>query len=171
MKEVRNTHRKYWFLAAAVFLIAGLFAVSMVGADGGGACYGTYLVDTGQTEGLWTLAKDGTVQVTDSAEVIFGFSHEQGAWKHTLDREAKATFLDFTFDPNSPSPVGYARVDADFVYSNDCNSLSGTLDLWIYGPSEDPLDRSTGGFQAGDDILHRPPHQPLAAMPMRPGNK
>lgn len=146
----RNKGRKFWFYAVLVVimsLIVGLFGVSVVGAKGNGgrACYGTYLVDLGQSEGIWTLSKDGTVQVTDSAEVVFGFSHQQGSWKHTVAKEAKATWLDFAFDPDAVAPAGYSRIDADFVFGKGCDTFAGTLDRWSYGPGEDPLDRTTGG--------------------------
>jgi hypothetical protein len=121
------------------------------GPDGGGPCYGTYLVDLGQSVGIWTLSRDGTVQVTDSAEEFIGFSHEQGAWTHTDGQNAKATFIDMTFDTNGALPAGYARADAELAFGDGCDDLTGTLDLRAYGSAGDPLD-PTDGFQIGEDI-------------------
>lgn len=101
--------------------------------------------------GIWTLTKDGTVSVTDSAEVFIGYSHAQGAWRNTGERQAKATFIDLTFDPNGPLPAGYARVDADIAFADGCDSLTGTIDLSVYGSTGHPLDPA-GGFQVGQDI-------------------
>lgn len=152
--EARNTGKRFWFYAllfAAILLVMALFGVNMVGADGGGPCYGTYLVDLDQSVGIWTLTKDGTMSVTDSAELFIGFSHEQGAWINTGDRQARVTFIDLTFDPNGSLPAGYARTDAEIAFGEGCDSLTGTLDLWVFSSAGDPLDPTTG-FQIGDDI-------------------
>lgn len=154
INEARSMGRRFWFYAlvfAAILLLIGLSGVSMVSAEGGGPCYGTYLVDLDQSVGIWTLSKDGSVLVTDSAEQFIGFSHEQGAWTHTVERQARATFIDLTFDPNGPLPAGYARIDANLAFADGCDSLDGTLDIRVYGESGDPLD-PTGGFQIADDI-------------------
>ena len=39
----------------------------------------------------------------------------------------------------------YGRVDAELEFGSACESLTGTLDVWVYEPTEDPLDRTTGG--------------------------
>ena len=91
----------------------GVFGINEAGAKsngkGRGACYDTYLVDNpaGESEGIWTLSQDGTVQVTDSVQELFCFSHQQGVWRHKTGREAKATFINFTFNPNGSEPAGY----------------------------------------------------------------
>jgi len=152
--EARSMGKRFWFyalLSAAILLGMALFGVNMVGADGGGPCSGTYLVDLDQSIGIWTLTKDGTILVTDSAEQFIGFSHEQGAWINTGERQARATFIDLTFDPNGALPVGYARADATLAFAVGCDSLTGTLDLRVYSSIGDPLD-PTGGFLIGDDI-------------------
>jgi hypothetical protein len=154
INEAGSMGKRFWFyalLSAAIVLGMALFGVNMAGADGGGPCYGTYLVDQGESVGIWTLTKDGTMSVTDSAEVFIGFSHEQGAWINTGDRQARATFINLTFNPNGSLPAGYARIDATLAFEEGCDSLSGTLDLRVYGSSGDPLDPN-GGFQIGNDV-------------------
>jgi hypothetical protein len=155
MQRVDRQNLNPWLIiAAAIVLLLAIPATrsfAAEGQDGGGACYGTYFVDLGQSVGIWTLSKDGTVQITDSAEVFLGFSHEQGAWQHTGDREARATFIDLTFDPNGSLPAGYARADAELTYADGCDSLTGALDLRVYGSTGDPLDPN-GGLLIGDDI-------------------
>jgi hypothetical protein len=126
-------------IATIILLIAGLTTASNAGAKGASSCFGTYLVDVTQSEGIWTLSQDGTVQVTDSNEQLFSFSHQQGSWESTGSKTAKMTFLDFTFDPDTSAHNGYARSDAELAFEKDCGSFSGALDLRIYGLSGDPL--------------------------------
>jgi hypothetical protein len=140
-------------IVMALLIIAGLTTSSRAGAKGAASCFGTYLIEfDNQSEGTWTLSIDGTAHATDSAEQVFGFSHLQGSWKSS-GKTAMVTLLNFTIDPNSVEPAGYARVDAEVTFGNGCESITGVYDLWLYGSAEDPLDRTTGGFQGGDDLV------------------
>ena len=139
-------------LASILLIIVGLAGANLAAAQGAAACDGTYLVEVGQSEALWSFSKDGIFQATDSAEIFLGFSHQQGAWRHAGANQAKATWLDFSFNPTASTPAGYARIDADLFFDNGCDTLTGTLGLRLYGPSDDPLDPAAG-FPVGDDIL------------------
>jgi hypothetical protein len=141
IKISKNKRLRFLILSMVTILLltAGIVSVSIANAKVK-ICPGTYLVDLGQSAALWTLSEDGNFQGSDSAEIFLGFSHAQGAWEQTGVRTASATWLDISFDANAGTPAGYARVDADLVFSSDCETLSGTLDLRIYAPTEDPLD-------------------------------
>lgn len=143
----------YWiFVAAIIILIVGSAGVSLAQDDVSGrrACSGTYLVDLGQSEALWTLSRDGAILITDSAEQVYGFSHQQGAWRRTSAGEIRATWLDFNFDANAPTPASYSRIDASLVFARDCDTFSGSLDLRNYLPTDDPLDPTGGEFVIED---------------------
>ena len=131
-------------IATVLLLIVGFATAKIAGAKKVSSCVGTYLVELveSESEAIWTISQDGTFQGTDSAEQAVGFSHQQGAWESAGSKRAKATWLDFLFDPD---PYSYARVDAKLAFGSDCESMTGTLDGWVYEPSEDPLDRTTGG--------------------------
>lgn len=138
------------FIAAVLLLIVGYATAEIAGAKKANTCFGTYLVDVTESEALWTISQDGMFQGTDSAEQTLIFSHQQGAWVSTGSNKAKATWLDF---PTAPAAHSYARVDAELTFGSDCESMTGTFDVWLYLPSEDPLDRTTGGEQV---IYDRP---------------
>jgi hypothetical protein len=151
--EISQNKSKLIFIVAMatiLLLIVGFTSVNIAGAKVK-TCDGAFLVDLGQSEALWTLSKEGIFHGTDSAELFLGFSHAQGAWRQTGLRTAKATWLDFNFDPYASAPAGYARIDADLVFGSNCETFSGTLDLRLYGSSDDPLDPS-GGSLALDDL-------------------
>ena len=155
--EAWSTGKKFWFyalLATVLIFVVGSFGVSAVNAQGGGACHGTYLVDIpdGNSVGIWTLSNDGTAQVTDSAELAYKFSHQQGAWEVVKGQKAKATFIDIDFDDSNSAPRGYARIDAGFAFGDRCETLAGTLDVWLYESTEDPLDLTTGGILENEDF-------------------
>lgn len=151
--EISQNKSKLIFIVAMatiLLLIVGFTSVNIAGAKVK-TCDGTYLVDLGQSEALWTLSKDGVFHGTDSAELFLGFSHAQGAWRQTGVKTVKATWLDFNFDPYTEVPEGYGRIEADLIFGSDCDTFSGTLDLRLYGSLEDPLD-PTEGFLALDDL-------------------
>ena len=155
-RNTRNMGRAFVYIviATVLLLFMGIVTTNIAGAKKVYSCTGTYLVDIGEgetrTEGIWTISQDGTFQGTDSAEQVFGFSQQQGAWVSNGSYQAKATWLDFSFDPNLPTPGGYVRVDAEFIFGSDCESMTGTLDVWFYLDTEDPLDRTTGGTSSSD---------------------
>ena len=131
-------------LIAATIAVIGLVGISAAGAqDGGGACHGTYFVDveSAQSKALWSFNKDGTFQGTDSAESAVPFSHQQGAWQHTIARKVKATWLDFNF-----GTTNMARVDAEIEFDDRCLTFAGEFSLrtYDYGLNEDPLDPTDG---------------------------
>ena len=153
VKSIFQKNSRVIFIAAATFLLVviGLVSVSFAGARGAASCDGTYLVVIGQgesqTEALWTFSKDGTFQGTDSAQIAFNFSHQQGVWTHTGANKAKATWLDFNFATSpEPKPDSYARVDAELAFDHGCDTLSGTLDLRFYALGQDPLDPKGGSY-------------------------
>ena len=141
--------KKFGFITLLVVAVLG---IGVVGAEnitlGGGDCYGTYVVDVGAWQGIWTFSKDGTFQGTNSAEQVFDFSHQQGAWTHSMDRNIRATWIDFTYDKRG-NPTAFGRDDAELTFENGCQYLKGTTDVRIYGLTEDPLD-PTGGSPVRD---------------------
>ena len=132
-------------IASVLILIVGLTTANNAGAKGAASCFGTYLIefDNNQSVGIWSLSNVGTAHATDSAEQVFGFSHLQGSWKSKGDT-ANVTLLNITINPSATTPLGYGRVDAELTFGENCESTTGTYDVRLYGPLEDPLDRTIG---------------------------
>ena len=143
----RNKKLTYALIIAAMISVMGLVGVSVAGAnDGGGACHGTYYVevDSGSNYALWTFNQDGTFQGTDSAETEILISHQQGAWQHTRAREAKATWLDFSFfDFSGSKATRVARVDAELEFGDGFQTFDGDYKGAVYTLGQDPLDPTT----------------------------
>lgn len=141
--------RKSPTLIVSLFLF---FAISASGpVDARDSCMaGTYLVKEGSgTQSLWTLSDDGTLQITSSSQIVFNFSHIQGAWRQTKRHHARAVGLDFNFmtEPvgNGVPPASIARLDISLSFSRNCREMQGDFELRFFdSETEDPLDLSTG---------------------------
>ena len=135
-------------IAMVLLLVVGFATAKITGAKKVSSCSGTYLVEVDTlSEAIWTISQDGTFHGTDSAEKAFSSSHQQGAWVSAGSKRAEATWLNFTLGLGEQFPLGYARVDAELEFDTDCESLTGTLDVWLYESDENPLDKTTGGEQ------------------------
>ena len=126
-------------LASILLFITGLTSANLVKARGAAPCDGTYLVEYSEIKNLWSLSKDGTVQVTDTQELELNLSHAQGAWQRAGARKVKAIWLAFLIDSSFPG-LSYGRVDADITFEYGCDTIKGTFDVREYSINEDPLD-------------------------------
>ena len=113
------------------------------------SCVGTYLIDFGGGEALWTFSADGTVQATDAGEdgrpgLFDPFSHQQGAWTATADFVAKATTLNFRFAGDFGPGGDVARTDMTYTPTSDCTAMAFDFDLRFYAPGQDPLNPNDG---------------------------
>lgn len=137
----------------ALILLSALaipgWALPAAAANGGGCTPGVYLVEEASgTQSLWSMASDGTIHTTSSAQGPLGFGDGYGRWKQTRNLRIESTVLDFTYSKNSTGsgipPASVARIDAKFSFSERCKRLEGSFELRFFDPAtEDPLDPST----------------------------
>jgi hypothetical protein len=135
--------------------LAAVMPSSMAIAWGGRACIGTYLVAEGSSEAqrLWTLSADGTFQGTASSEAEFSFSHQQGTWKATGRRSARAVVLDFYFIDTGEYET--ARLDINLGFSDRCRNLEGDFEIRFFAQGEDPLAPPVGPPDLADTFTGR----------------
>ena len=144
-------------LTVLLALLVSTVQASAAPTAGTPNCVGTYLVvENSDVQSLWTLSRDGTTQVTSSAEdAVPSFSHQQGAWRRVPSGPVNVTTLDFPVD-GTYAPTTVARVDAVLAFSNACQDVSGSLELRTYAvPAEDPLDPSAGTFVLSETFTGR----------------
>lgn len=106
------------------------------------SCFiGTFLVQEGNgAQSLWTFSPGGVMFITSSAQEALSFTDEQGAWKKTGSREAVATALDFSFNPDG-SLANIAKVNSDIIFTGrGCGNIEGSFTVSFYAPGVDPLD-------------------------------
>ncbi len=106
------------------------------------SCFiGTFLVQEGNgAQSLWTFSPGGVMFITSSAQEALSFTDEQGAWKKTGKREAVATALDFSFNPDG-SLANIAKVNSDIIFTGrSCGNIEGSFTVSFYAPGVDPLD-------------------------------
>jgi hypothetical protein len=168
--EVRTNNRskeytmKYRLVILASVLSIVAFSLNSTSAsprDTGAqrGCFpGLYLVVEGSgTQSLWTLSRDGGLQITSSAERAFGFSHIQGVWKKSGARVAKAMGLDFNFKEtamNGVPPAQITRLDIFMRFADRCEEMEGSFELRAFNPNDDPLDSNTPAI-ASDTFFGR----------------
>jgi hypothetical protein len=144
-----NTRRRLPLAAIVAFSIF-VPAGPATAATGGGCAPGVYLVDEASccTQSLWSIASDGTMHTTSSAQGALGFGEGYGRWRQTRGQQIESTVLDFTYSKNSTgggfSAAAIARVDAKSTFSDHCKELRGSFELRFFDSgTEDPLDPST----------------------------
>jgi hypothetical protein len=131
-------------------------AVALNAAEGSPRfCAGTYLIQQASgPQSLWTFDPDGAFLGTSSAQPLFHFSNQQGAWTEN-DQGAQGVLLDFSFDA-SGNLINVARVDASLHTVGDgCGNIAGSFSLRFCTAGEDPLNPSTCGAPTTDTFTGR----------------
>lgn len=105
-----------------------------------------YGIDQTGSHIVWSLSAGGTFQGTNSAELNVGFGSQIGNWEIVDDDPvaARATYLNFIFDPGAFPPVLIGRVDISMEFDPSCETIHGTVELRLYDEADDPLDPSAG---------------------------
>ncbi len=122
------------------FLLLG-FSATLLANDFPGNCAGTYLIQEGSgAQSLWTFGKDGSFLGTSSTQRVFNFSSQQGVWENNGSGDAKAVFLDFSFDASGVL-LNIGRVDiVVHTVGHGCANIAGSFSLRFFEAGEDPLN-------------------------------
>jgi len=129
--------------ASALFfalLLTG-FSATLLASGFPENCAGTYLNQEGSgAQSIWTFGKDGSFLGTSSTQRAFNFSSQQGVWENDGSGDAKAVFLDFSFDAGG-ALLNIGRVDIVLhTVGQGCANIAGSFSLRFFEAGEDPLN-------------------------------
>jgi len=104
---------------------------------------GSYLlIQSDGFQQLLTLTTRGTAYSQNSSqrEGSNPFGDQQGAWKHTGNKEIRIKTLDFTLDPETGGFTGYGLSTFTVTFSKDFYEITGEVFVEIFSSEQDPLN-------------------------------